>query len=52
MLPCEYSTCQDKFEGELEVIGGAEVRDSFGKVKIENGNGKKGNCDGLPRSKQ
>ena len=26
MLPHKYSTCQDKFEGNLEVIGGAGVR--------------------------
>jgi hypothetical protein len=45
MLPYKYSTCQDKYEVKLEVIGRAGVRQSFGKVKIENGNWQKGNWE-------
>jgi hypothetical protein len=33
MLAYEYRTCQDKVEGNLEVIGGARVR-----ARMEKGN--------------
>jgi hypothetical protein len=33
MLPYKYSTCQDKIEVNLEVIGGERVRIEGGKLE-------------------